>query len=325
MSHEKPRCLDRQRVSKLLLPVAALACLTPWISPVVALLGGMIIALTMGNPYIDKTPKLTRWLLCLSIVGLGAGMNLTTVTKAGVEGISYTFVSISAALAIGLALGRFLRSDRETSILISVGTAICGGSAIAAIAPVIGAKHHAISVALGVVFLLNAVALLVFPAIGNFLDLDQAQFGLWCALAIHDTSSVVGASLLYGQEALQIGTTIKLVRALWIVPLALAIGAYLAHTSKSTENPKNLQKPWFILGFILVSAIFTWMPAAQGIGAIVEMAAKRILVLTLFLIGTGLTFASLRTVGMRPLFQGLLLWIVVLAASLMAVKFGLVS
>lgn len=317
----------RLRAGRILLPLLALVCLTPWVSPAMALAGGIVVALALGNPYHDKTARLTRHLLAWSIVGLGAGMNLAMVARAGMQGIGYTMASICAVLAAGFALGRVLKSDRDTSILISVGTAICGGSAIAAIAPVIDAKPQAVSVSLGVVFLLNALALLLFPAIGHALDLSQAQFGLWAALAIHDTSSVVGATLHYGAEALETGTTVKLVRALWIVPLALACGFYMARKNdrKNGSGKKDapVQKPWFILGFIIVSAIVTWVPETQAAGEIVAAAARRALVLTLFLIGAGLTAESLKSVGLRPMVQGVLLWLLTLSAVLAAVVTGL--
>lgn len=310
-------------VALYLLPLLGLLCLTPWVPPAVALVGGMVIAITLGNPYLDKTSKVTRLLLGISVMGLGAGMNLETVAKAGLQGLGYTMVSITATLVLGLVLGRVFKSERDTSILISVGTAICGGSAIAAIAPVIRAKPHSMSVALGAVFLLNAVALLIFPAIGHYFDLSQVQFGLWSALAIHDTSSVVGATLQYGPDALQVGTTVKLARALWIVPLAFAAGRLFARTGDA-DAKAPVQRPWFILGFVIVAAIVTWIPAMQDAGHIVEAGAKRLLVLTLFLIGTSLTSASLKAVGVRPLAQGLLLWIVVATTTLAAVVTGLV-
>ncbi|TAL31821.1 MAG: putative sulfate exporter family transporter [Alphaproteobacteria bacterium] len=315
--------LTKINVSLYLLPVLGILCLTPWVPPAAALVAGIVLAVSLGNPYIEKTSKMTRALLGGSVMGLGAGMNLETVAKAGVQGLGYTLISITATLGLGLVIGKILKSERDTSILISVGTAICGGSAIAAIAPVMRAKPHSMSVALGAVFLLNAVALLIFPGIGRIFDLSEVQFGLWSALAIHDTSSVVGATLQYGPDALQVGTTVKLARALWIVPLAFGASHFFARSAAQDKKIRT-QKPWFILGFVIVAAIVTWIPALQGIGQVIEAVAKRTLVLTLFLIGSSLTAASLKAVGVRPLLQGLMLWLVVATATLAAVLAGFV-
>lgn len=293
--------------------------LSPWASAALALVAGVFVALLSGNPFAIQTKRYSQKLLACSIIGLGAGMNLITVGKAGVTGLGITIISITLTLALGLALGFITKSDRETSILISVGTAICGGSAIAAIAPVMKAKPHAITIALGTVFLLNAVALIIFPAIGHFFDLSQRQFGLWSALAIHDTSSVIGAGMQYGAEALQVGTTVKLARALWIVPLTIGFG-FLYHDDKA-EHGNTTKKPWFILGFLLMAALVTWVPELQNIGHVIEGVARKCLVVTLFLIGSNLTFTTLKAVGMRPFIQGLSLWIVVSISTLIIIKF----
>jgi uncharacterized integral membrane protein (TIGR00698 family) len=315
--------LKKINVSLYLLPMLGILCLTPWMPPAAALLAGIVLAVSFGNPYIEKTSKVTRSLLGGSIIGLGAGMNLETVAKAGIQGLGYTLITIAATLGLGLLTGKILKSERDTSILISVGTAICGGSAIAAMAPVIRAKPHSMSVALGAVFLLNAAALLIFPGIGHMIGLSEVQFGLWSALAIHDTSSVVGATLQYGPDALQVGTTVKLARALWIVPLVFGASHFFARSAAQDKKIRT-QKPWFILGFIVIAAIVTWIPALQGIGQVVEAVAKRTLVLTLFLIGSSLTAASLKAVGIRPLLQALTLWLIVATATLAAVLAGLV-
>ena len=265
--------------------------LSPWASAATALVLGVIIAFISGNPFSDRTKIYSQKLLAYSIVGLGAGMNLITVGKVGLSGLGITIISITATLLLGVAIGKLAKSDRETSILISVGTAICGGSAIAAIAPVIKAKPYSITVAMGTVFLLNALALIVFPEIGHLLDLNQKQFGLWSALAIHDTSSVVGAGLQYGTEALQIGTAVKLARALWIVPLTIGFG-FLYHDVEA-EHGGRAKKPWFILGFLLMAALVTWAPQMQGVGHLVENISRKCLVVTLFLIGSNLTIALL--------------------------------
>ncbi len=254
-------------------------------------------------------------------------MNLEKVASVGMRGIGYTLVGICAILGLGLLLGRILKSDWQTSILISCGTAICGGSAIAAISPVIQARPQATSVALGTVFLLNAVALALFPFIGHALNLSQEQFGLWSALAIHDTSSVVGAGLQYGAEALRIGTTVKLARALWIVPLAISMIYVPLPPVDDMADPrkrKGPKKPWFILGFLAMAAVVTYIPELQAAGHVVESVARRVLVLTLFLIGSSLTLATLKSVGFRPLAQGVILWVVAASVSLLAIMTGVV-
>ncbi|MDG0815754.1 YeiH family protein [Bdellovibrio svalbardensis] len=303
------------------IPVAGIMCLTPYISSAVALILGIVIAVALGNPYIARTRKLTSTLLSLSVMGLGAGMDLGVVGKVGLAGVGYTVVGISTTLVLGYLIGKLLRTERDTSILISVGTAICGGSAIAAVAPTIRAKHHEISIALGTVFLLNALALFIFPPIGHILNLSETQFGLWSALAIHDTSSVVGSTLQYGPHALEVGTTVKLARALWIVPVTFLFSYLFARGQKSqgAEKPK---RPWFILGFLIAAALVTWIPEIRPAGHMVNEVAKKVLVLTLFLIGTNLTKETIRSVGLKPLIQGISLWIVVASATLGAILIG---
>ncbi|HEX7675195.1 MAG TPA: putative sulfate exporter family transporter [Bdellovibrio sp.] len=304
-----------------LIPAAGLLCLAPFISSATALVLGIVIAVVIGNPYIAKTRKLTSSLLSLSVMGLGAGMDLGVVGRVGLAGIGYTVVGISCTLVLGFLIGKFLKTERDTSVLISVGTAICGGSAIAAVAPTIRAKHHEISVALGVVFLLNALALVIFPPIGHFLDLTQHQFGLWSALAIHDTSSVVGSTLQYGPESLEIGTTVKLARALWIVPVTFLFG-YLFARGQKNQTGEKAKRPWFILGFLIAAALVTWIPDLRPAGHVVNEIAKRALVVTLFLIGANLTKETLRTVGVKPLIQGISLWATVASCTLAAIVIG---
>lgn len=311
----------KRRVAIFLIPLVALLCLTPWISSALALLLGVALAVSVGNPYAEKTRKLTHILLTWSVMGLGAGMNLEVVAKVGLQGLGYTVVGIFTTLTLGFLITKVLGVEREIGILVSVGTAICGGSAIAAIAPTIRAKPHAISLSLGTVFMLNALALIVFPPIGHWFELTQTQFGLWSALAIHDTSSVVGASLQYGSEALQIGTTVKLARALWIVPLTVASSFFLAPAV--TEGPSSKPKrPWFILGFLAAAALVTWIPSLQPMGHAIEGLAKRTLVLTLFLIGANLTLTTLKSVGVRPFVLGVLLWVIVASVTLSAIVVG---
>ncbi|MBC7397919.1 MAG: putative sulfate exporter family transporter [Bdellovibrionales bacterium] len=302
--------------------LCALTTLLPWVSSGLALLVGLVFALVLGNPILSKTKKLTPNLLQISVMGLGAGMNLAVVGKTGMQGIVYTIIGIATAMLVGTLLGRILKTPKDTSLLISVGTAICGGSAIAAVAPVIRAKSHEVSVALGIIFILNALALFIFPAIGHHFALDEGQFGLWCALAIHDTSSVVGTTLQYGAHALEVGTTVKLARALWIIPMAFMVGMIRSRTESSQEVAAKGRKPWFILGFLIAAALVTGFPELQPIGHRVEAVAKHLMVLTLFLIGSSLTRNTLKSVGFKPFIQGVLLWILVAGSSLGAICLG---
>ncbi|HEV3485055.1 MAG TPA: putative sulfate exporter family transporter, partial [Vicinamibacterales bacterium] len=292
--------------------VALLAfCLTPWCSPPIALALGLALALTLGNPFPGKLSKPTKILLQVSVVGLGFGMNLQKVVDAGRTGIVFTIATIAGTLALGFLIGRAMRIAPRTSHLISSGTAICGGSAIAAFGPVIHATDEEMSVALGTVFILNSIALFAFPPIGTALQLTQPQFGVWSAIAIHDTSSVVGAASSYGAEALQIATTVKLTRALWIVPLT--IGTALAfHRSTATK----VAVPWFILFFVIASVVRTYV---NGPWDLLVQLARVGLTVTLFLIGASLTRRSLAAVGARPLLLGVVLWIAISAAGLWAV------
>lgn len=288
-----------------------LFCLTPWCSPPIALALGLALALTVGSPF--KTSRQTKLLLQASVVGLGFGMNLGTVLEAGRTGLVFTLATIAGTLILGYILGRALRISSGTTHLISSGTAICGGSAIAAVAPVVGASDEEISVSLATVFILNSIALFIFPAIGAALHLTQAQFGVWSAIAIHDTSSVVGAAAAYGAEALQIATTVKLTRALWIVPLALATAfAFRRHSAK-------IAIPWFILFFVLASVIRTYVPAPETVWSGLVYAARAGLTVTLFLIGSALSRRALATVGFRPLILGIALWIVISTVALWSV------
>lgn len=316
-----------KKAAAILFPICALLTLTPYVSSGVALLGGVLFAVFLGNPYAEQTRKYTHNLLSLSVIGLGAGMNLIVVGQVGLAGIGYTVIGIASALILGTVLGKLLKIEPETSLLISAGTAICGGSAIAAISPVIRAKPQVVSISLGTVFILNAVALFIFPLIGHHFNLSETQFGLWAALAIHDTSSVVGASMQYGAHALQVGTTVKLARALWIVPVSFGIGLLWARKNKAADAGAagKAKKPWFILGFLLMAALVTWIPVLQEPGHVVEAIAKRLLVLTLFFIGSNLTKETLKSVGIKPFVQGLILWIVIASCTLGAILAGWIS
>lgn len=297
--------------------------LTPWATPAIALALGGAFALALGNPFAEPSRKAAKWLLQGCVVGLGFGMPLAAVVRAGAAGVGYTVAAIATALTLGIVLGRWLRVERTTSFLITAGTSICGGSAIAAVGPAIGAGAEAMSVSLATVFVLNAVALYLFPAIGHAIGLSQGQFAVWAAVAIHDTSSVVGAASAYGAEALQGATVLKLARALWIIPLTLAAAAYARRRRARAgveRDDARLQLPWFIALFVLAAVARSVAPAGAEPGLDLLAHAARVgLVLTLFLIGAGLTRATLRAVGVRPLVQGLLLWLSIASLSLFAV------
>lgn len=313
------------RLAKALLLLGGLLALAPFTPAAAALVGGTLLALTLGNPLQHLSRTWTQRLLPLAVVGLGAEMNLRAVARAGLHGLGYTAISLALVLTLGWGLARLLKVERDAGILISVGTAICGGSAIAAVAPVLRAKEHEVTVALATVFLLNATALVLFPPLGHGAGLSQEAFGLWSALAIHDTSSVVGAGLVYGPRALEVATTVKLARALWIVPLTLAIGWLVARRGEAPPDAPPLKQPWFIAGFLLVAALVTFVPVLQGAGHVLAGVARRVLVLTLFLIGAGLSREALRRVGLRPFLQGLALWLIVASLGLAAVKLGLLT
>lgn len=294
-------------------------CLTPFVSPPSALALGLILSFVFGNPFPAQTKKATPYLLRGSVVLLGFGMNLSAVVKAGKDGVLFTIATIFGTLALGWFLGKLLKINGKTSNLISGGTAICGGSAIAAIAPAIRADADETSVSLGTIFILNSVALFVFPVIGHALGLTEHQFGIWSAIAIHDTSSVVGAGARYGAEALQVATTVKLARALWIAPVALMF-AFL-YRPKHGETKISQMIPWFIFLFLGATLIRTYAPP-QIPPSLFEGTvnlAKTGLTVTLFLIGASLSFSVLKTVGIRPLLQGIILWIVISVVSLFAV------
>ncbi len=310
------------RISRLLLVLGAVLALAPFTPAAAALVSGALLALTVGNSRQALTRTWTHRLLPLAVVGLGAEMNLRAVARAGLHGLGYTALSLALVLALGWWLARWLKVERDAGLLISVGTAICGGSAIGAVAPVLRAKEHEISVALATVFLLNAAALVIFPPLGHAVGLGQDAFGLWAALAIHDTSSVVGAGLAYGPRALEVATTVKLARALWIVPLTLSIGWIVARRGGASIDAPPVKKPWFIAGFLAMAALVTFVPVLRAPGQLIAIAARRVLVLTLFLIGAGLSREALRSVGLRPFLQGLLLWLIVGSLGLGATKLG---
>jgi uncharacterized integral membrane protein (TIGR00698 family) len=286
------------------------------IGPPLALAAGLVFGLTTVHHFHVESRQLSRFLLQAAVVFLGFGMNLQEVLHAGKSGLIYTAISITLVLGLGVLLGIILKVGKTQSLLISIGTAICGGSAIAAMGPVLMANEEEMGVSLGTVFVLNSVALLLFPFIGHFVHFTQTQFGLWAALAIHDTSSVVGAGAKYGPIALAVGTTVKLTRALWIVPLAIT-------TAMLKKNKTRIQWPWFILYFCLAAALATYLPryVPQSVAllAALNRLGRAALTTVLFLIGTGITRNTLREVGVRPLIQGVTLWIIVASLSLWAI------
>lgn len=284
-----------------------------WVSPAVALFMGIVLALTIGAPYGTYNKKVSKVLLQASVVGLGFGMNLHASLAAGREGMLFTIVSVVGVMLLGVLLGRVLKINPKNAYLISSGTAICGGSAIAAVAPIIDADDNDTSLALATIFILNAVALFVFPPIGHALGLSEQQFGTWAAIAIHDTSSVVGAGAAYGEEALVVATTIKLTRALWIFPLALV--SVLVFRSKG----KRVAIPWFILMFIVAMVCNTYLPLPEWLTGGIVKAARKALCLTLFLIGCGLSVGAIRKVGAKPLVLGVVLWIIISLTTLAVV------
>lgn len=298
---------------KIIFIAAALFCLLPLMSPPLALLLGLAIAQLMAHPFLNLHHKATNWLLKLAVIGMGFGMNLSFALKAGREGFLFTVASIFGVLTLGFILGKLFKTECKTSFLISAGTAICGGSAIAALSPVMKAGEKEISASLGIVFILNSAALFIFPGIGHALNLSQSQFGIWCAIAIHDTSSVVGAASKYGEQALQIATTVKLARALWIIPIAFGT----AFIFKSDQ--KKVKIPYFIGLFIMAMLANTYLPFIKSFAPYVVSVAKTGLTLTLFLIGSGLSFKVVKAVGIKPFLQGLILWIAISSVSLWAI------
>jgi uncharacterized integral membrane protein (TIGR00698 family) len=288
-----------------------------------ALAGGIAFGMTVAHPLAKESHRLAKLLLQCSVVALGFGMNLQQVIHAGRSGFLYTAVSITCGLGLGLLLGRVFRVGGKVSFLIAAGTAICGGSAIAALAPVTDANEEEISVSMGTVFVLNGVALLAFPAIGAALHLSQNQFGLWAALAIHDTSSVVGAAAKYGSQALAVGTTVKLARALWIVPLSLVTATAMQRRRRGSAaesvSAAKIALPWFIVLFCLASVLNTYLPRFAAEYGAVNHLGRTGLTATLYLIGTGLSRKTLREVGVRPMLQGVALWVVVAGLSLTAI------
>ena len=291
----------------------ALLCASAFVSPAIALLMGIILALICGNPFPKFSKKGSKIALQVSVVGLGFGMNLYESLAAGKEGMLFTIVSVIGVMCIGVLLGRWLKVDKKNAYLISTGTAICGGSAIAAVGPVINADDDQMSLSLATIFILTAIALFIFPPVGEWIGLSQQQFGTWAAIAIHDTSSVVGAGAAYGEEALKVATTIKLTRALWIIPLAVASSFIFR------SQGRKVSIPWFILLFIVAMVLNTFLPIPNALAGGIVVVARKLLCMTLFLIGSGLSVSSIKKVGIKPLGLGVLLWFIISVVTLLVV------
>ena len=291
-----------------------LALLSLFLSPALSLFMGLSFALTFGVVYKQQVSKTSSMLLKIAVVGLGFGMNLIDSLKASSDGIIFTIFSVCIVMFSGIILSKYMKIDRKAGYLISAGTAICGGSAIAAVSPVIKAKPNDTSISLAVVFTLNAVAMILFPYIGHLLELSQSEFGLWSAIAIHDTSAVVGAAKTYGEEALQIATTVKLSRALWIIPLSLVLVAVFKKDNNGERGKISL--PWFILLFILAMVVNTYFPLGETISTVIKTASHKMLSLTLFLIGSMLSVEAVKNAGIKPIILGISLWILISVVSL---------
>lgn len=302
--------LQKKLLLQLLFLALAVLSFSPLISPPIALLFGILFVNIFGK--VLETDTFVKKLLQYSIIGLGFGINMNTAIEAGSQGFLFTVSTIALVMIFGLFLAKILKIDKTIAQLISAGTAICGGSAIAAVAPILKANSKQTSVALGIVFVLNAVALFIFPEIGHFFNLSQNQFGIWSAIAIHDTSSVVGAASKYGNEALQIATTVKLARALWIIPLAFLISIF-------TKSEGKIKIPYFIGFFVLAILAGTYLPFLQNFNSIISEISRNTLKVALFLIGAGLSLQNLKNIGIKPLLLGIILWIFISCISLYAV------
>jgi len=304
-----------------LLLAGGLVCLWGGVSPPQALAAGLALALLVANPHAGLTRITAQQLLQISVVALGFSMDLHAVSRAGLHGFWFAAVSIAVTWGLGYALGRGLHIRPVTATLVTVGTAICGGSAIAAVGSVMVVGEAEMSAALGTVFLLNAVALYIFPLAGHYLGLSQSQFGTWAGVAIHDISSVVGAAAAYGHHALQVATAVKLSRALWIVPVTMLVSMlHRRRIAHPEANTNRVTIPWFIVLFMLASLMRTLVPAVASAAPVITAVAERGLTLTLFLIGAGLSRDTLRAVGLRPLVLGMLLWVVISVGSLAVIQ-----
>jgi len=307
--------LPTVKISHIIYILLAFLCLFSFIKPPVALFSGLVFALIFGSPFPVFNKKISKYLLQASVVGLGFGMNFQESLSAGLDGIVFTVFSVVSVMVFGIMLGKWLKVGKVQSYLIASGTAICGGSAIAAVGPVAKANDHEMSISLATIFVLNAIALFIFPVLGHWFDMSQHQFGLWSAIAIHDTSSVVGAAATYGEEALKVATTVKLTRALWIIPLTF----YTAFHFKSKDEKITI--PWFILLFVIAMLVNTYLPVSKIVMHDIVAVSKQALTLTLFFIGAGLSRNALKTVGARPLIAGIILWFFIAVISLCFIYF----
>ncbi|WP_370097222.1 YeiH family protein [Xanthomarina gelatinilytica] len=297
--------------SKVIFIIILLLCLLGVLNSPLALLTGFIFTILFGNPFLRQSQKGIQYLLKIAVVGLGFGMSLIETLETSLEGLSLTTLSIFLTVALGLLVGKYMQLDKKLSHLITSGTTICGGSAIAAVSPIIKAEPKTISIALGIVFFLNSVALFIFPGLGHYFNLSQSDFGLWCAVAIHDTSSVVGAALQYGEEALLIATTVKLSRTLWIIPLS--IFSMFLFKNKTDK----IKIPWFILGFIVAILINSYDLIPNNWSTNIVFVSKRLLILTLFLVGTTLSIKQLKETGLKPFLFAVVLWVFISSLSLL--------
>ena len=312
----------KEKIAKIAFVVLILAACCPNVASWMALMAGIVYAFIFGGPAFPKFAKKTqKYLLQGCVVGLGFGMNLQAALASGKDGMMFTIISVAAVMILGFIVGKILKVDTKTSYLVSSGTAICGGSAIAAVAPVVDADDKQMSVSLGTIFVLNALALLIFPPLGHYLGLSNQQFGEWAAIAIHDTSSVVGAAAAYSDESLQVAAMVKCTRALWILPLALVTMLFFR---KNSGKGKLDVIPWFIFLFAIAMVINTYLFPAIGVpsavGTTIVTIAKRGFAITLFLIGTGLSKAALQKCGAKPLIQGVVLWAAIGVGSLLVIK-----
>jgi len=299
-----------KRYNGIVYVMFSLLCLTPYITPPLALFLGLMFASTLGTPFPVFNKKMSTYLLQISVVGLGFGMNLLDSIKAGSDGMLFTLFSVMSVMFLGIVLGKRLRIPGVSAYLIASGTAICGGSAIAAVGPIAKANESEMSISLATIFILNAVALFLFPVLGHWLDLSQHQFGLWAAIAIHDTSSVVGAGSTFGEEALKVATTVKLTRALWIIPLSVFTSFYF-----KTKGDK-IVIPWFILFFILAMVLNTYLTIPNSLTQGIVTVARQCLTLTLFFIGAGMSRSVIKNVGVKPLMMAIILWFFIAVISL---------
>ena len=294
---------DQKKIG-LLYGAVMFLCLMPFITPAISLVTGLLFSL-LGLRQVNIS-RYSSLVLKASIVLMGFGMNLTQVISTSKAGFMDTAISVVFVMGAGLLIGKLLKVDSKIAMLVSSGTAICGGSAIAAVAPIINAKNHQISFSLIIVFVLNAIALFIFPVIGHWFNLSQETFGYWAAIAIHDTSSVVGAGATYGAEALATATTVKLIRALWIIPLSITIALF-----QKDRSGDKVKIPWFILLFVISIVVAYLIPQGQETYVHLNWLGKKGMVIALFLIGSSISLAEAKKAGFRSFVLGVALWLLI--------------